>query len=124
MEQRGKSESGFPRLMLFSYPVGRVYFTIHCTTRGWGTPSFLRKYGSYLVPAGVYITSILNHRMAHRTCKGNGGGYFNNFTITSTGCDGHDDDDHHHPVPAPGTMMLLGSGLAGLVGFNRRRFKK
>jgi hypothetical protein len=33
MKQRGKSEIGFPRLMLFSYPVGRVYFTIYFTVR-------------------------------------------------------------------------------------------
>jgi len=34
MKQRGKSESGFPRLMLISYPVGRVYFRIYFTVRG------------------------------------------------------------------------------------------
>jgi hypothetical protein len=28
------------------------------------------------------------------------------------------------PVPEPGTMMLLGSGLAGLVGYGRKRFRK
>lgn len=37
----------------------------------------------------------------------------------------HDaESNHNNPVPEPATMLLLGSGLIGLAGFGRKKFKK
>ena len=42
-------------------------------------------------------------------------GFFDNFQFGENGS---------APIPEPGTMLLLGSGLVGLAGYGRRRFKK
>jgi len=42
-------------------------------------------------------------------------GFFDNFQFGENG---------GTPIPEPSTMMLLGSGLVGLAGYGRRRFKK
>ena len=31
---------------------------------------------------------------------------------------------NNHPVPEPSTILLMGTGLLGLVGYNRKRFSK
>ena len=38
MQQRGKSGNRLPRLCIYSYLVGRVYFTIYFTVRGGSRP--------------------------------------------------------------------------------------
>jgi hypothetical protein len=44
--------------------------------------------------------------------------YFISSTLTATGY------DNSAPVPEPATILLFGTGLVGLAGYSRRRFKK
>ncbi len=45
--------------------------------------------------------------------------YFNSATLTAEGT-----DPSTAPVPEPSTILLMGSGLLGLVGYSRKRFSK
>jgi hypothetical protein len=58
-------------------------------------------------------------------CPNGGPGYsggleFSDSTVVPIGPSG----DGGGEVPEPATMLLLGSGLIGLAGFARRKFKK
>jgi hypothetical protein len=51
--------------------------------------------------------------------------YFNIATLTAIGTEpGSTIDDAAAPVPEPSTMLLMGTGILGLVAYGRKRFNQ
>ena len=63
----------------------------------------------------IFHDGTLNVRVSS---WGGGDFYLASSTLTVDG------DNGSAPVPEPATILLLGSGLFGLVGYNRKRFGK
>lgn len=101
--------------------------SIHTNTFDWNTTTLTFDYTGMLdgetvsysegliydityVPTGYYATTIDSRYQEWFNADGQGGiNIFTEMTIA--------------PIPEPATMLLIGSGLIGLVGF-RRRFRK
>ena len=79
---------------------------------------------SSIVNSGVGSTGYWITR-AQTEYATQGAGYYNQFNIlTGTGNPGASAQEFIYSTPEPGTFILIGSGLMGLVGFVRTRRRK
>ena len=71
-----------------------------------------------LLPGYAIHFDLYNEKL-HTLCSG-----ITDIDIDKFAPFSHDAQGPTHPVPEPGTMLLLGTGLVGLAGWGRKKFRK
>ncbi|MBW2740133.1 MAG: PEP-CTERM sorting domain-containing protein [Deltaproteobacteria bacterium] len=79
-----------------------------------------------------YVVKAANAYAMYFVNPAEGTGSWSTFDLWADGYGGADLEISHYtgynsttaPVPEPSTILLMGSGLLGLVGYNRKRFSK
>ena len=79
----------------------------------WGDGSYVLGAGDILIGSEFHGVLQFSGLISSISWSSSPDEYWHGFTVGVA-----------NPVPEPGTMMLLGSGLVGLAGWGRRRFKK
>jgi len=102
-----------------AYRIGLLDLETHGT--GFWTPDFGLAYGYYTDTIDISSYTTDDARLVFRLIEESDSGWFTG-TASVAGIDNVSVTGA--PVPEPSTILLVGTGLIGIIGFGRKRLNK